>query len=148
MAKKLTLDFDMFEEIEMIGIVSPLKDYRLAYFINKTLEINLKKYDDFQLTGTNGLFSWYYYNKGNNNHTLTLIENIHQTNKLIADYKTDYLLLVKNVFDPKPVSGMITKLRTIPDIFMVFQMQLSKIKNIDILLESVELHELKQRSKS
>lgn len=144
MAKKLTLDADLFEGIEMLGIVSLLKDYRLAYFVNHALEIQLKKYADLECSGKNGKYSWYYYSEGGKYHNVTLINNFYKGDKLIPDHKIDFLILVKNVLDENLILDMISKLRKVPDITMTFKMQLSKVKNIDILLETLEMHELKQ----
>lgn len=144
MAKKLTLDINLLEGIEMLGIVTHLKDYRLAYYLNNAMKIQLKKYADFQFAGDEGQFSWYYFTEGGNNHNITLISNNHPEGKLVTNYKADYLLLIKNIFDEELVAEFITKLRKISDISLVFQMQLAKVKNIDFLLEAFEMHELKQ----
>ncbi len=144
MVKKLTLDINLFEGIEMLGLVTHFKDYRLAYYINDAMGIQLKRYADFQLAGKNGQYSWYYFTEGGNYHNITMIGNNHQAGKLITDYKADYLFLIKNIFDEDQVAEFISKLRKIVDLSLVFQMQLAKVKNIDILLEALEMHELKQ----
>ena len=143
MVKKLTLDINLFEGIEMLGLVTHFKDYRLAYYINDAMGIQLKRYADFQLAGKNGQYSWYYFTEGGNYHNITMIGNNHQAGKLITDYKADYLFLIKNIFDEDQVAVFISKLRKIADLSLVFQMQLAKVKNIDILLEALEMHELK-----
>ena len=144
MVKKLTLDINLFEGIEMLGLVTHFKDYRLAYYINDAMGIQLKKHADFQLAGKNGQYSWYYFTEGGNYHNITMIGNNHQADKLITDYKADYLFLIKNIFDEDQIAEFISKLRKIADLSLVFQMQLAKVKNIDILLEALEMHELKQ----
>ncbi len=144
MVKKLTLDINLFEGIEMLGLVTHFKDYRLAYYINDAMDIQLKRYADFQLAGKNGQYSWYYFTEGGNYHNITMIGNHHHAGKLITDYKADYLFLIKNIFDEDQVAEFISKLRKIAGLSLVFQMQLAKVKNIDILLEALEMHELKQ----
>lgn len=144
MAKKLTFHSNLTEGIRILGLVTHLKDYRLAFHINRELEFQLKRYGDFQLTEGKGIYSWFYYNEGANYPKISLIGNNHEEGKLIPDLRMDYFFLVKNVYDEQFVSGYLSKLRKIPDLSMVFQADISKIKNIDALLEAEEMHELKQ----
>lgn len=144
MAKKLILDANLTEGIKILGLVTYLKDYRLAFYTNNALDIQLKKYGDFQLIKNKGSYCWYYFSEGRNYPSITLISNNHEEGKLIPDLKTDYILMIKNVLDEKLVSDFIAKMRKIPDLAMVFTVDLSKIKNIDVLLEADEMHELEQ----
>ena len=64
MGKKLSSNIDYFEGYQLLGIVSQLRDYSLAFFINKSLDIELKKYEDMDITDNEGgesAFSWYFY---------------------------------------------------------------------------------------
>lgn len=144
MAKKLSLDVNLFEGIKTLGLVSHIKDYRLAYFINNVLGIQLKRYADFTIGERKGSYSWYYFTEGGNYHNITLLNNNHETGKLVPDHKVDYLIIVKNVFDEQLLSDFVTKLRKIPDISIVFEIETTKIKKIDVLIEAIEMHELKQ----
>jgi len=144
MAKKLIFDSNLTEGIKMLGLVTQLKDYRLAFFVNNELEIQLKKYDDFQLSKDKGSHSWYFYGESNNYPNITLISNNHEKGKLIPDLKMDYVMVIKNVFDEKLISGFISKLRNIPGLTLVSTVNISKIKDIDVLLEADEMHELNQ----
>jgi hypothetical protein len=144
MAKKLIVDTNLTEGIRMFGMVTHLKDYRFAFFINNVLGIHLKRYGDFQLKKDKGSYSWYYFNKGKNYPKITLISNNHHEGKLIPEHKMDYFIIFKNIYDEKIVSDFILKIRKIPDLSMAFPVDMSKIKNIDILLMADELHELDQ----
>jgi hypothetical protein len=144
MAKKLTFETNLTEGIKMLGLVTHLKDYRLAFFINRKLEIQLKKFADFECSCAKGVYSWYYFSEGSNYPNLTLLSNNHEKGKLIPDFKMDYIILFKQMFDEKLISKYISKLRKIPDLTLVFPLQISKIKNIDSILEANEMHELKQ----
>lgn len=144
MAKKLSVDVNLFEDIKTLGLVSHIRDYRLAYFINNVLGIQLKRYADFTIGECQGSYSWYYFTEGGNYHNISLLNNNHEKGKLVPDHKVDYLIMVKNVFDEQLVSGFMSKLRKVNDISMVFEIETSKIKKIDILLEAIEMHELKQ----
>ena len=143
MVKRLTLKTNVSEDVEILGIVSHLKDYRLAYHINNELNIHLKRFDDLVFNEKENGFSWYYFSRGENYYNITLISNGNLENKLITEHKIDYLILIKNSIDESS-KEFISNLRKINDITMVYQIVLSKIKNIGVLLEAFEMHELKQ----
>jgi len=144
MTKKLIVDTNLTEGIKMLGMVTYLKDYRLAYYLNNVLDIQLKKFGDFQLNKDKGSYSWYFYSEGINYPNFTLISNNHEEGKLIPDLKMDYVLVLKNVFDEKLIPSFITRLRKIPDLTLVTQVNISKIRNIDILIEADEMHEMEE----
>ena len=76
--------------------------------------------------------------------TYYLIGNKDENGILIQQQKTvDYFLLIKD-----PISADISKfyangLRKIPYITAVFDLNMENTKDLDLLLESIELHELK-----
>jgi len=51
--KKPKLLFDIRYEFDLVGIVAPLKDYKMAWAVNQSLGINLCKSDDFELNFIN-----------------------------------------------------------------------------------------------
>lgn len=144
MAKKLKVDLNLFEGVKLIGLVTSLKDYRLAFNINSALNLNLSRYKDFQLEGKEGQYSWYYFSQGGNYHSITLINNNNYQGKLIIEPKIDFLLMIKNVFIESLVHEILIKLRKIDGLNMALELQISKIKNADILLEALEMHELRE----
>lgn len=144
MAKRLSVDFNLFEGIKILGLVTNLKDYRLAFSLNNTLDLQLSKYTDFEFEEREGQYSWFYYNKGGNYHSITLINNNHQNGKLLTEPKVDYLLLIKNVFIETMIWEMLVKLRKINGLTLALELQLLKIKNADLLIEALEMHELKE----
>ena len=131
----------------MLGMVAQLKDYRLAYFLNANLSLHLKKYDDFQLAEAGGKYSWYCYNDAENEETVFLITNHHPDGKLIPSQKMDYFFLLKNIIDDKQVQEMVSKIRRIPNVLAVFLLEMKKIKNLDLIIESIEMHEMEQLMK-
>ncbi len=46
---KYKLDIPLQTDFQLIGIVTPLPAYRVAYFINKELELHLRRKDDWVL---------------------------------------------------------------------------------------------------
>lgn len=143
MAKKLKLDFDYFEDYSLLSIATQMKDYTLAFHINKTLEINLKKYDDLVVNGRDAAYPWFYYTEGSNYPTYYLIGNNHPNGKINPSQKgIDYYLMIKELFDDDMLNRYASGLRKAPGVLGVFNTNMSAIKNMDVLIESVELHEL------
>lgn len=145
MAKKLSVHVDYFEDYHLLGIVSNMKDYMLTFFINNLLEIDLKKYDDLKPETTESLaYAWYCHWRKGEPVSYYLVGNHHKKGKLIPAQKSlDYFLLIKNGSDQqaKAIAG---KLRTIDKVTGVFQLDMTKIKDMNIILEVLELHELDQ----
>ena len=142
MAKKLTAQFDHFEDYTMIGLVCSLKDYKFVFFINKVLELDLKKYEDFQPDSGGPAYSWYCQKNKSELLTYYVIGNHHSERKLIPSQKSlDYFLLIKYC-ERSNVEKIIAKLRNIPNISGVFLIDMNKIKDMNTIIEMHELHEL------
>ena len=144
MTKKLTFKVDYFEEYELLSVASHLKDYRLAYFINEHLGLELQKFDDFKLKDEKR-YSWFCYSEGENGSTFYLIGNTHPDGLLIPSQKgIDYFLLIKDLFDDNRLKGLTTKLRGIKGVMGVFRVEMDSVKNLDLMIENLELHELEK----
>jgi len=130
----------------MIAIVSHLKDYTLCYHINHTLDLDLIKYDDLvALSGSDGetSFSWYYFKDEINGTVYYLLGNKCEAGNLLHSQKSvDYFLLVKNPVVDELLKSIIWKLRKVSNISAAFEINMQQQKNMDALLESIELHEL------
>lgn len=145
MAKKLKFEIDYFEDYAMLSIASQLKDYRLAYFINEKLGLELQKYDDFQLSQDGNTYSWYCYSEGENGSTFYLLGNHHPDGKLLPAQKgIDYFLFTKELFDEHRLNEIASNLRTVTGIQGVFLVNMNSIKNLDLMIEHLELHELEK----
>ena len=75
------LDLGEFDEIDyyLIAIHTSLEDYRLAYFINQKLPVNLSKSEnEIQIKIKEGEinFSRFYYNDEENTASWNLIQNV------------------------------------------------------------------------
>lgn len=144
MAKKFSIDIDFTEGYHLLGIVTQLKDYRLAFFLNDKLDMHLKKYDDLQLSEKGGQYSWYCYVDDENDVSFFLIANHHSKGKLIQAQKMDHFFLVKNMIDESNLMEMISAIRKITGVLAVFKLDMKKLKDLDIMIESIEMHELEQ----
>ena len=143
MAKKLKLDFDYFEDYCLLSIATQMKDYTLAFHINHTLEINLKKSNDLVVNGRDAAYPWFYYSEGSNYPTFYLLGNNHPNGKINPLQKgIDYYLLIKELYSDDMLNVFASGLRKVQGILGVFITDMSSIKNLDVMIESVELHEL------
>jgi hypothetical protein len=145
MAKKLNFKIDYFEDYAMLSLVSQLKDYRLAYFINETLDLDLVKYDDFSSESGSDAFPWFFYNEGENGASFYLIGNRNREGQqMILQKGIDYFLLTRELFDEERLQQMIISLRQTEGIQGVFLVNMNTIKNLDLMIENLELHELEK----
>lgn len=146
MSKKLSKNIDYFEEYHTLAIVSHLKDYTLCYHINLALRLDLIKYEDlvFALPQVEeSSFSWYYFEDKANRTFYYLIGNKGENTNLISSHKTvDYFFLIKTSTDHQFVKSITSRLRKIPNIAAVFDFNMTQFRNMDLLLETNELHEL------
>ncbi len=77
--------------------------------------------------------------------TVYLIGNSSKGNKLIPTRKEiDFFLLIKNAINTDKVNEMTGAIRSIPDVVGVFNQKMEAIKDLDVLLQLIELHELEQ----
>lgn len=145
MAKRLKVNIDYFEDYHLFSIVSQLKDYRLTYFINDTLGIDLKKYDDLKVLGKEGTFSWYYFTEGENHPSFYLVGNNHPKGKIFSSQKgIDFYLFIKELYEEDKLNRIAGVLRKINGVLGVFETDLASIKNMDSVIECLELHELEK----
>jgi len=146
MSKRLSKNIDSFEDYRLLAIVSHVKDYTLCYHINNNLRLDLVKYEDFNITQSEDVennFSWYYFNDKISRTAYYLMSNKNEKGNLIASHKTvDYFLLIKDSMSDEVIIETIKSLRNTPNINAVFDIKMQQTKNVDILLESIELHEL------
>ncbi len=62
----------------------------------------------------------------------------------MPSHKTvDYFFLIKNPISSQQIKSITSSLRKIPNITAVFDFNMSQFKEMDLLLETNELHELK-----
>ncbi|MBC8319195.1 MAG: IPExxxVDY family protein [Bacteroidetes bacterium] len=146
MPKKLSRDIDYFEDYHMLAIVSHLKDYTLCYHININLNIDLIKYEDLifapPLVGENS-FSWYYFHDKINGAIYYLIGNKGESGNLVQSQNiADYFLLIKSTASKELIMSVTGRLRKTPNISAVFGINMQQTRDMDLLIETNELHEL------
>ena len=156
------LDFDVFDEIDyqLIAIHTSIEDYRLAYFINQKLQINLSKSkNEIQIKVKEGKtnFSRFYYRNMEKEISWNLIQNkneVIQQKKdnnqnlfsnltlevltkvyLLPEYKkVDYFLKIENLEESIYINKIQTELNEIDNISAVYTVELNKIKSKNNLI--------------
>jgi hypothetical protein len=145
MAKKLQVSGDIREGFHLLSMVSSFADYRISFFINNNLGIMLKKYADFVPEPDKTPFSWFYFYDTDLHIYYYLFANKSQGRNLIPELKQfDYLLFIKGSLPEDLYNEKAAKLRATQGIQAVFRQDIMKIKNTDLLLEVLELHELNE----
>ncbi|MCI4443704.1 MAG: IPExxxVDY family protein [Lentimicrobium sp.] len=156
------LDFGEFDEIDyqLIAIHTSLEDYRLAYFINQKLPINLSKNEnEIQINIKEGetKFSRFYFYDTEKAISWNLIQNkneiIQQKNEnsqnlfsninlevstkvyLLPEFKkVDYFLKIENIEEGMNVTEIQLLLNTIDSISTVYKVETYKIKSKNNLI--------------
>jgi len=144
--KKLTVDIDYNDTFLLLGIVSTFVDYQLVHHINKTIGFNFAKHKDFAFHSNEKepiTYSWFYCKSDEMKIKSFLIANHHSKQKLLPDYRQiDYLLIIEKSGNMEEIDAMVAILRKVKGVTGVFKLNLSKIKEIELLLEKNEMHEL------
>jgi len=156
------LDIGEFDEIDyyLIAIRTSLENYRLAYFINKKLPINLgMSKDEVHIHSKKGVtqFSRFYYYDRENDADWNLIQNtneVFQQNReatldlfsnttieiatkvyLIPEFKkADYFLKIENLNDTLDVTKIKQTLNTIEEIETAYAVDTNQIKSKNNLI--------------
>ena len=105
--KKRKIVVEPFDDIKIIGICTHLEDYKLAWNINKLLNINLVKYSD--IINEDGLsFSFYLYDGGENCNTFNLVEIVNSEGRWVNfSPTTDYLIVIRNFINDENLAKIL-----------------------------------------
>jgi len=150
--KKYILTTEINHDYKLIVIKSVLEDYRLAYFINKTFNLFLKK-ENFELTFHNkkGEFSVFGFDDLSTNSYWSLIANkqvidkevksdnynlfdeISNTFILIPEEKTvDYFFKIEN--NNKQITTLIKRINSIHKVITSYEINPNNLKSKDLLI--------------
>ena len=156
------LDLGEFDEIDyhLIAIHTSLEDYRLAYFMNQKLPINLgRSKEEIQITikeGETNFSRFYYYDKKNiiswnliqnkneviqqkNGNSQNLFSNINMEVStkvyLLPELKkVDYFLKIENLEETMELTQIQSVLNTIENISTAYAVETNKIKSKNNLI--------------
>jgi hypothetical protein len=141
--KKKTLVVNPFDDLTLVALSTPLKDYKLAWHLNETLGLNFKKMTGFKADGNQPeLYSFYYYDAGENMNVFNLIQLQNEGIKLIKlPLSVDFLFIIRNNISESKRDEWLSAIRKIPGMSLVVLLDIEKFKVLDPLLEKIELHE-------
>jgi hypothetical protein len=136
----------------LLAIHSVLNDYRLAFFLNKHLNIELKRaFDDLDISREDGFYSFFQYEDEDNLLNWNLISNSSYTNvkneikesllfkstlveqkkyKLMNELsQVDFFLKIEYHTDHININQIIKSINEIPNIISAYPLNLKNIKN-------------------
>lgn len=140
--KKKKIVVEPFDDIKIIGICTYLEDFKLAWHINKLLNINLVKYSD--IVNEDGLeFSFYLYDGGENCNTYNLVEISNSEGRWVTfSPATDYIIVIRNFINEENLAKHLEKIKHIEGVQLAYIIDLDMNSKIDALLEDIEMHEI------
>lgn len=140
--KKQKIVVEPFDDIKIIGICTHLEDYKLAWHINKLLNINLVKYSDI-VNEDEIEFSFYLYDGGENCNTFNLVEISNADGRWVKfNPPTDYLIVIRNFINDENLTALLDKIKHIDGVQLAYLIDVDTNSKIDALLEDIEIHEM------
>ena len=127
---------DVFDfDFSLIGISCHSKDYRLCWEINKALDIELERKDDYQAEGSNSSHSFSQFIDDDNYLEYYFISNRSKEGYLIPEQnRVDYFLLIKGNTSDDLTKDMICKINTISLVLTSFEIEPEQLKSKENLL--------------
>ncbi|TXE12342.1 IPExxxVDY family protein [Algoriphagus aquimarinus] len=139
--KKAKLLIEHTYDFELLGLVSPVKDYKMAWLINRDLDLNLVKFEDLELefmTLPSLKISQYFLSLPHGFVQLLKNKALNSTNQvsyLIPELKTmDYFLLVQDETFQISINTFATQLAKNRYIQNVMKLDVTKLKSKENLL--------------
>ena len=139
--KKAKLQIEPTFDFELLGIVSPIREYRMAWLVNQELELNLVKADDLELEFLNSEkleIAQYFLSLPHGFIQLLKNKAINSTQQLaylIPELKNlDYFLLVQDETEELDLINFVKKLSQNPLVQSIVRIDISKLKSKENLL--------------
>lgn len=132
---KIDFNFDFI----LIGIVTPLQDYRMAWFLNNLLHKALKKTEDHLLKDDKNRrimsFSKYYFEEAITKSSFYLLENKHEIDCLLPEMKElDFLFLINGDYYKTRKTEILKKIRTVDEVQTAVILKPAEIKSKNNLI--------------
>lgn len=130
MKTRFILDRTSELDFEVLAINSHTKAYKLCWVINKHLQLNFEKKNDYNIS--EGLWFSKYTSVCADDVEYTLLGNQSKEGYLIPDQKSvNFFLIIKNYYWQQEKVEFISKLREIKDVLFVFELDINLTKHID-----------------
>lgn len=139
--KKAKLQIEPAFDFDLLGIVSPIREYRMAWLVNQELDLNLVKVDDLELEFLNAEkleIAQYFLSLPHGFIQLLKNKAINSTQQLaylIPELKNlDYFLLVQDETEELDLINFVKKLSQNPLVQSIVRIDISKLKSKENLL--------------
>lgn len=148
MVRKYYLENAEDWEFQMLGITTAMKDFRLAYYLNKLVYLDLARSEDLpaEIQGLSKPlnFSFYSWEEPGAALCFYLISNRSANTFLIQEHKqADYFLVIKGAFSLESVTRFLKTIRQIPNVITAYKINVRSDKKVDTFLTEMELHTVK-----
>ncbi|MEZ2338463.1 IPExxxVDY family protein [Mucilaginibacter sp. RCC_168] len=132
---KFEIDFDFV----LIAITTSLKDYRICYLINKSLNFNFTRSNDLAVDIYQGaepvLFSLFHYQWETTETDFYFIGNKGSDGYLVPEIRSaDYFIMIRNYIDDDDLDNLISTINKIPEVVAAVKIDPKKIKSRENLL--------------
>lgn len=138
-SKKLIIEYDF--DFYLIGIVSPVREYKLAWLINKTLGIRLVKEPDLVINFINNNLIISNFKSGTEQRMHRLLKNQSvgepsgKPYYLLPELKNfDFLLMISDESNTIVMDNILEKIRQVPEIYYVMETDLSQLDSKENLI--------------
>jgi len=142
--RRQILKIEHDNDICLIGISCHLKSYRLSFAMDDSLGLAFRRVSDFELPGHGDEMLGYpflIYEDRELKNQYCLVQNHHPQRKLVpALRQVDYFLMARDPMEQLRLSSMIGKIRSIPQVLGVYEIDAVKTRDVDMLLQEMELH--------
>jgi len=147
---KLTADVST-ENVFFYGLLAPVDDYKIVWGLNNNF-FSFKKLDDFpnffNPNDTETKFSMYYYNDAHHYMQFYLLANKNAASFLLPAFKNfDYIMVVKGNSHGVYFTNAIECIKNTKGVMFISPLDKSKIKQIDYLINDLEVHTINTESK-
>lgn len=142
--RKQILKLGADTDISLIGISCHLKSYRLSFAMDHSLGLSFRRVDDFEIPGHDDnvlRYPFLMYEDNELKNQFCLIQNHHPQGKLVPALKqVDFFLMARDPLEQALVSGILKKIKSIPQVLTAYEIDPARTRDVDALLADMELH--------
>jgi len=143
--KRARLIIEHEYEFEVLGLVSSVKEYKLAWFINKKLDINMVKQEDisFHFTKKDQIVISNYLYKIEHSSFLLLKNRSYPIDNLIPDknpwllpevWQYDYIIRLKGNINSMSVDNILNEIKSLPIVQYICKLNIESLRSKENLI--------------
>ncbi len=145
MAKKIRIDIDFNQDNFLVALSCHKKDYWVAFQLNDSLGLELRKMDDFGFYHSSldqvVTYPIFYHHDSSSGISWYLIGNYHPEGKLFPALRTtDYFVLLNGQISKSQVDEKVKEMKKINGILLAHQLETGPLKEFGNFLSDLELH--------